>query len=140
MRYYLFVPVLFILCHNYNLLAQNNLVKDSSIIRIDTIDKVYHFVEKMPEYHGGNQTLIKYIAENLKYPITDVCYGGKVYVRFIIDENGNVTKPEVLRGVDPLLDKEAIRVVNKLPQWKPGELNGKKVKVWYTVPISICVR
>ena len=116
------------------LVAQDN--NNQPVNTNDTNDKIYHFVEKMPEYPGGEIALRRYLVENLKYPNAQASYQGKVYIRFIIDEDGNVIKPEVTRGVESLLDKEAIRVVKSLPKWIPGEHNGKRVKVYYTVPIN----
>lgn len=91
----------------------------------------------MPEFPGGRKGLQKYIANNIKYPkdaITDDIQG-KVFVRFVIDDLGKVEQVSVIRSVHPLLDKEAVRIVESLPEWKPGSQNGKNVKVWYTVPI-----
>ncbi|NJO92650.1 MAG: energy transducer TonB [Chloroflexia bacterium] len=99
-------------------------------------DSVYLLIDKMPRFPGGETALKSFIANNLQYPVTQSDYAGKVYVRFIIDEHGKVIKPQVIRGVDPLLDKEALRVVKTIPDWVPGEINGKKVKVWYVVPVD----
>ena len=60
---------------------------------------------------------------------------GKVIVQFVVDKDGTITNPEVVRGVDPYLDKEAVRVISSMPKWKPGVQNGKKVRVKYTVPV-----
>ncbi len=100
--------------------------------------KIFVIVEKMPEFPGGDLELRKYIAQNIKYPniARENDIQGKVYVRFVVTETGSVENVQIARGVDPLLDKEAIRVVESLPKWKPGEQGGKKVKVWYTVPIN----
>jgi len=100
--------------------------------------KIFVIVEKMPEFPGGDLELRKYIAQNIKYPniARENDIQGKVYVRFVVTEKGTVENVQIARGVDPLLDQEAIRVVESLPTWKPGEQGGKKVKVWYTVPIN----
>ncbi len=99
---------------------------------------IFFIVEKMPLFPGGDLALRKYIAKNVKYPTiareNDI--KGKVFIRFCVTKTGDVNKVTVLRGVDPLLDKEAIRVVKNLPKWSPGEQRGKKVNVWYTVPIN----
>ncbi len=119
-------------------------VDESDAIVVDTDEeedvdvKVFVIVEKMPEFPGGDLELRKYIAQNVKYPniARENDIQGKVYVRFVVTEKGTVENVQIARGVDPLLDKEAIRVVESLPKWSPGEQGGKKVKVWYTVPIN----
>ncbi|PIE86400.1 MAG: energy transducer TonB [Bacteroidia bacterium] len=101
-------------------------------------EQIFFIVEEMPEFPGGERALRTFIAKNVQYPTiareNDI--KGKVYVRFVVTEKGTVDKVTVARGVDPLLDAEAIRVVKKLPKWKPGKQRGKNVKVWYTVPIN----
>jgi periplasmic protein TonB len=99
---------------------------------------IYFVVDKMPEYPGGDFALRKYIAENIKYPPVAHKNGikGMVYVRFCVTYEGVVEKVEVVRGVNPILDQEALRVVQSLPKWAPGERKGKKVSVWYSVPIN----
>ncbi len=93
---------------------------------------------EMPKYPGGETALRTFLAENLKYPEEAKVkkLSGKVYVSFILDETGKVTNAKVVKGVDPLLDKEALRVVNLLPQWEPGKDEGKPVKVSYTIPVK----
>ncbi|MBT3382729.1 MAG: TonB family protein [Prolixibacteraceae bacterium] len=101
-------------------------------------DEVFYKVEEMPQFPGGEKALKKYIDYSIKYPEIALEKGihGKVYVTFIIDKNGKVNDPKISRGVDPSLNKEALRVVNTLPKWKPGKQNGKIVNVSYTVPIN----
>ncbi len=100
--------------------------------------QIFFIVEKMPVFPGGDLGLRKYIATHVKYPNIARENGieGKVYIRFCVTSSGAVEKVSLARGVDPILDKEAIRVVKALPKWKPGEQRGKKVNVWYTVPIN----
>lgn len=100
--------------------------------------EVFIIVEDMPEFPGGELALRKWIADNVKYPVIAAENGiqGKVYVTFVVDKDGSVTNARIARGVDPSLDQEALRVVNKLPKWKPGKQRGKPVRVSYTVPIN----
>lgn len=103
----------------------------------DEEDRVYIVSEQMPQFPGGNDAMRKYLVENIKYPAVAGEVGvGRVFVSFVIDKDGSVTDAQVVRGVDPLLDKEALRVVNAMPKWKPGIQYGKAVKVKYTVPIN----
>ena len=109
---------------------------------------VYRVVEKMPEYPEGVEKLMKYIRTSTdnywkkRYPKGKPVYpceqgiSGRVIVSFVINENGQVTDPEVLRRVDKDLDKEAIRIIKSMPRWIPGEHKGKKVKVRLTLPVQ----
>jgi len=104
--------------------------------------QVFFIVEEMPEFPGGELALRKFIAQSIKYPVIAQENGiqGKVYVNFVVDRDGTVTNAKIARGVDPSLDKEALRVVNSLPKWKPGKQRGKPVKVSYTVPINFVLQ
>jgi protein TonB len=99
---------------------------------------VFFIVEEMPEFPGGQSALINFIAKSVKYPVIAQENGiqGKVFVNFVVAKDGSVTNAKIARGVDPSLDKEALRVVNSLPKWKPGKQGGKPVRVSYTVPIN----
>lgn len=101
-------------------------------------EKIFVVVENMPEFPGGELALRKYIASAIKYPTIAQENGiqGKVFVNFVVDRDGSISNAKIARGVDPSLDKEALRVVNTLPKWKPGMQRGKPVRVSYTVPIS----
>jgi len=101
-------------------------------------EQIFMFASKMPEFTGGELGLRSFIAKNVKYPVQarESCVEGKVYVRFVVTSNGEVEKVSIARGVDPILDQEAIRVVKSLPKWKPGMRGGRQVNVWYTVPIN----
>lgn len=101
-------------------------------------EEVFYIVENMPEFPGGDVALRTYIVQNVKYPeiAKENGLSGKVFVQFVINQKGEVQDVKIARGVDPALDKEAIRVVQNLPKWKPGSQRGKPVKVSYTVPIN----
>lgn len=98
----------------------------------------YSFVDKMPEFEGGETALRRYLADNIRYPAIAAEYGiqGRVYVRFAVMKTGKVDSVSILRGVDPHLDAEALRVVKNMPKWQAGQQAGYKVNVWYTVPIN----
>jgi len=101
-----------------------------------TEDKPFLMVEQMPSFPGGNDELMKYIRENLRYPDSDACVEGRVIVRFVVDKNGDIQNPVILRSLEHLFDKEAIRVIKESPRWTPGMQNGKAVPVYYTLPIA----
>jgi len=104
--------------------------------------KVFFIVEDMPEFPGGELALRKFLSNQVKYPVIAQENGieGKVYITFVVSKNGKVINAVIARGVDPALDKEALRVVNKLPIWKPGKQRGKPVNVSYTVPINFVLQ
>ena len=101
-------------------------------------EQVFTVVEKMPSFPGGDAELLKYIATNIKYPKESQDNGeqGRVICSFIVGRDGSANNPEVLRGVTPLLNEEAVRVINTMPRWNPGMQRGKAVAVKYTVPIT----
>jgi len=99
-------------------------------------------VEEMPMFPGGDAELLKYIAEHTNYPevAKENNIQGRVIVRFCVTSKGGVNQVSVLKGVDPELDTEAVRVVNSLPAFKPGKQGGKPVPVWYMVPITFTLK
>jgi protein TonB len=99
-------------------------------------------VEEMPMYPGGDVELLKYIGEHTNYPevAKENNIQGRVIVRFCVTAKGGVSQVSILKGVDPELDAEAIRVVNTLPAFKPGKQGGKPVPVWYMVPITFTLK
>jgi periplasmic protein TonB len=99
-------------------------------------------VEEMPQFPGGDVALLKYIGEHTTYPeiAKENNIQGRVIVRFCVTAKGGVSQVSILKGVDPELDKEAIRVVNTLPPFKPGKQGGKPVPVWYMVPITYTLK
>ncbi|MBR6975169.1 MAG: energy transducer TonB [Bacteroidaceae bacterium] len=100
--------------------------------------KVFDVVEQMPEFPGGMEALVKYMAENMKYPedAKKQQVEGRVLVQFIVETDGSVSNTEVLMRVFPSLDAEAVRVISGMPKWIPGKQNGKVVRVKYTIPVS----
>lgn len=98
----------------------------------------FNIIEEPAEFPGGDRALYKFISDALHYPVIAQENGvqGKVYVKFVVNEQGKVSNGEVLRGVDLSLDKEALRVINSLPDFKPGKQRGKPVKVFYNAVIN----
>lgn len=98
----------------------------------------YTLVEVMPKFPGGEKALLKYIASNLKYPVQaqENKIQGKVYIRFVVTENGTVTNATIIRSLDKYCDKEALRVIKSMPKWEPGKQNGVNVPVYYVMPIK----
>ena len=100
-------------------------------------NKVFDIVEQQPLFPGGTAALMKYLSEHTKYPVVAQENGvqGRVTVQFVVEKDGSISDVHVLRGVDPSLDKEAVRVVKSMPRWTPGKQNGITVRVNYRVPV-----
>lgn len=100
-------------------------------------DMVFDVVEVMPQFPGGQTAMLKYIMENIKYPkqIMEEGIQGRVTVSFIVEKDGRVSNVRLLRSVQPLLDKEAVRVVKSMPKWSPGKQKGKPVRVRFNLPV-----
>ena len=99
--------------------------------------EIFQVVEEMPEFPGGMGECMKFLGKNIKYPTISQENGvqGRVIVQFVVNRDGSIVDPVVVRGVDPYLDKEALRVIQMMPKWKPGKQRGKAVRVKYTVPV-----
>jgi len=99
---------------------------------------VFQVVETMPAFPGGDANLFKFLGENVKYPVIAQENGiqGRVICQFVVNKDGSIVDVEVVRPVDPSLDKEAIRVIKSMPKWSPGKQRGKSVRVKYTLPVN----
>lgn len=100
-------------------------------------EKSFDVVEKMPSFPGGNGALQKWLSQHIAYPSEAVQKGieGRVIVRFVVETDGSVSDVSIARGIDPALDKEALRVVKNMPKWIPGMQNGEPVRVHFNVPV-----
>lgn len=101
-------------------------------------DEIHILADEMPEFPGGEKALFQYLSSSIRYPKdalrNDV--EGRVYVEFVVDRYGKITRVNLKRGMHPSLDQEALRVIEGMPDWKPGVKDGKFVSVLYTVPIN----
>ena len=99
--------------------------------------QIFQVVEEMPEFPGGMAECMKWLSKNMKYPTISQENGvqGRVIVQFVVNRDGSIVDAVVASGVDPYLDKEALRVVGLMPKWKPGKQRGKEVRVKYTLPV-----
>lgn len=105
-------------------------------------NSIVDFPDVDPEFKGGAAAMLKFIQENIQYPTDDLEAEnqGRVYVSFIVEKDGSITNIEVMRGVSPGLDAEAIRLMKLMPKWKPGEVNGKAVRCRSRLPLSFHVQ
>lgn len=108
----------------------------------DDSQKVFEVVEKMPEFPGGKQGMLNWLRENVCYPeeARKKKIEGRVIVTFVVNEKGRVVEPTIVRSVDPLLDKEVLRLIKQMPKWKPGEEKGEPVRVKFTLPVPFVLR
>ena len=108
------------------------------IKEVDTSGRVFTVVQQMPEFPGGQASLLKYLATRIKYPAIAQENGiqGRVSCSFVVDTDGSLKNIEVIRGIDPSLDREAVRVIREMPKWNPGVQNNMAVAVKYTVPVT----
>jgi len=99
-------------------------------------------VEEMPSFPGGESARIKFLSDSIIYPklAAETGIQGTVYLQFIVNSKGNITDAKVLRGIGGGCDEEALRVVNAMPQWKPGKQNGRAVRVIYNMGINFSLR
>lgn len=147
----LFTPLALLLLPSFNLKAQNvispnNEKNGPTILRavgddstVSDKEKVYHqVVGQQPSFPGGREELFKYLTYNVKYPIdaTKNKIEGRVLVTFVVEHDGSISNVNVANSVYPSLDKESIRVVSGMSKWIPGKVNGKTVRVKYTIPIT----
>lgn len=111
---------------------------DNTVEGNDSAEQVYTKVEVMPQFPGGDTELTKFLGKSVKYPVIAQENGiqGKVVCSFIVSKDGSLSDYKVVRGTDPSLDGEAIRVLKMMPKWTPGTEKGKAVNVLYTVPVT----
>lgn len=104
----------------------------------DDPTKVYMIVQQQPEFPGGTEAMMKFLSKNMRYPSQARRIGtsGLVYVEFVVDHTGNITMAKVIKGIGAGCDEEALRVVRKMPRWKPGKQNGKAVNVRFVLPLK----
>ena len=113
-------------------------VEMPNALEVEKQDGAFDVVEEMPQYPGGPKALFEFLSNTVNYPEEAEKAGtqGRVIATFVVEKDGSISGAKVVKSVDPLLDAEALRVINAMPNWTPGKQNGKVVRVKYTVPIS----
>lgn len=103
-----------------------------------TEEEISYNVEQPAEFPGGAVALIKWINENLIYPANamDSKIEGRVLVKFVVEKDGSISNASIFKSVDPDLDRESIRLVNSMPEWKPGEMQGVPVQSYFILPVT----
>ncbi len=127
---------------NAGVVTQEGAKVDEPPPPVEVEPQIFTIVEEMPSFPGGEAELFKYLGKTVKYPpmAQDAGITGVVYMTFVVDENGKVKDPKVLRGIGGGCDEEAIRVVKAMPAWEPGKQRGKPVRVQYNLPIRFTLR
>ena len=103
----------------------------------EATDEIFVVVEQQPEFPGGTTALMKFLGDNIRYPVIAQENGiqGRVIMNFVVERDGSISDVQIVRGQDPSLDREAERVIKTMPKWKPGQQRGKPVRVRFTLPV-----
>ena len=123
----------------FALMSNNVYASECSVAQSDEAsEKIYTATEQMPQFPGGEAALMKYMRNNIKYPVIAIENGiqGNVIVQFVVKKDGTIGTVKIVRGLSPELNKEAIRLCKSLPKFIPGTMNGEAVNVWYTSVVS----
>ena len=139
-KYALFAPLAaaLLIASNISCTSTENQEANTEAIASRAVEgEVFRVVEEMPEFVGGMAECMKYLAANVKYPTEAIEKGiqGRVIVQMVVTKEGDIADTKIARGIDPLLDAEALRVVSSMPKWKPGKQKGEAVNVMYTLPV-----
>ncbi|MDR1517816.1 MAG: TonB family protein [Dysgonamonadaceae bacterium] len=115
-----------------------DLKEHAVVIEEKPTEEIFTIVENQPEFPGGDAARIKFLNDNIKYPVVAQENGiqGRVICNFVVERDGSITDAQVIKGVDPSLDKEALRVIKSMPKWIPGKQRGQPVRVRFTLPVS----
>lgn len=112
-------------------------LKDHKVVVQEEEEKPFQAVEQMPQFPGGDAELLSYLSKNLRYPTIAAENGiqGRVVLKFVVGKTGEISDVNIIKGLDPSCDKEAVRVVRSMPKWIPGKQNGRNVAVYFTLPV-----
>lgn len=134
MKYHFFI---FLIFWTGSIFGQPKTINEECTTQFDSISKriIYIHVDSIPEFPGGLDSLKSFIKKNLMWPNTEDDFSGTVYISVIIETDGSISNKTVVRGIDKIIDDEALKVIEKLPKWKPGKCRGQLVPVKYTIPI-----
>jgi len=115
-----------------------DIIEHKVVIQEEKKTEIFSHVEVPPQFPGGEAELMKWLRDNISYPAIAAEQGiqGRVVLRFVVGPDGTVGNVEIQRSLDPSCDREALRVVKKMPKWLPGKQNGNPVHVYYTLPVS----
>lgn len=139
----IFALLLILLTPKFNLLAQQKMNTSDCILAEEQYEgrDIYKFVDAMPQYPGGLDSLMGFIFKNIQIPKEEVGeLAGKVITQFIVDTNGVLLDKIILRGFSNGSNKAVLNVLDKMPSWLPGKCNGHSVPVVFILPINITLQ
>jgi|LFRM01.1.fsa_nt_gb TonB family protein len=138
-KYLLMLPMFFVLIAANSVYAGENEqnVNEPPPVKKEVTEEIFVVVEQQPEYPGGVEPMKKFLADSVRYPVIAKENGiqGRVIVNFVVNKDGSIDDVNIVRGVDPSIDAEAVRVIESMPKWKPGKQRGKEVDVRFTLPV-----
>lgn len=136
----IFLLSLLVSCSVDNSISEESQIS-KSINKLNT-GHVFEPVEQLPCFPGGQQALLTYIDQNIRYPkeLEESCVQGRVVVKFLIGSDGSISQACVIKSLEPELDKDAIRVVMSMPKWTPGKNKGVPVDCWYYLPVKYMLK
>ena len=122
---------------SYSTIQAQVVIEDNAVVKEDE-NQIFVFVEEYPEFPNGEENLYKYLGSNIKYPHEALENGiqGTVVVKFVVEKDGSISNVKAVRKIGGGCDEEAVRVVKRMPRWKPGKQSGKPVRTEFTLPIQ----
>ena len=122
---------------SYSTIQAQVVIEDNAVVKEDE-NQIFVFVEEYPEFPNGEENLYKYLGSNIKYPHDALENGiqGTVVVKFVVEKDGSISNVKAVRKIGGGCDEEAVRVVKRMPRWKPGKQSGKPVRTEFTLPIQ----
>jgi TonB family protein len=106
--------------------------------KVVRVDSIFHVADVMPQFPGGEKALFDYLKKNIHYPAAAKAnkVTGRVYVQFVIERDGKISRAKIIRGIGSGCEEEALRVIKAMPKWTPGKMRGEPVQVQYTLPVN----
>jgi protein TonB len=131
------ILAIIVMLTSYSTIQAQVVIEDNAVVNEDE-SQIFVFVEEYPEFPNGEENLYKYLGSNIKYPHEALENGiqGTVVVKFVVEKDGSISNVKAVRKIGGGCDEEAVRVVKRMPRWKPGKQSGKPVRTEFTLPIQ----
>lgn len=131
------ILTIIVMLTSYSTIQAQVVIEDNAVVNEDE-SQIFVFVEEYPEFPNGEENLYKYLGSNIKYPHEALENGiqGTVVVKFVVEKDGSISNVKAVRKIGGGCDEEAVRVVKRMPRWKPGKQSGKPVRTEFTLPIQ----
>ena len=131
------ILAIIVMLTSYSTIQAQVVIEDNAVVNEDE-SQIFVFVEEYPEFPNGEENLYKYLGSNIKYPHDALENGiqGTVVVKFVVEKDGSISNVKAVRKIGGGCDEEAVRVVKRMPRWKPGKQSGKPVRTEFTLPIQ----